>query len=204
MKRMVVLCGVLLVATMVSGCSRIETRDVEINPITLQQVPDVEKLPLTVQLVIDEQYKNYAIKHELVSLVPGVSETAAYQVGPHLERYAMDAAATVFRSVHRVDSAAAARGGGDLILVPRVVRSSTNITHPIQVMMVVEWLATAPQGSDVLWLTTVESQTSVPNELFGSGKVRRQAYTNVLSDLYGKTVEALRTAPEIRGLAARK
>lgn len=194
----------VMILALASGCSVIEKRAVEINPIALQDVPDDRKLPLSALLVIDDDFKNHAIKHELASIVPGVSETAAYQVGPHLERYAQDAVATVFRTSRRVDSLEAARGIGDLILVPKVTRSSTNITHPIQVMIIVEWQVKSSSGRDLIWLTSVESQTSVPNELFGSAKVRRQAYTNVLSDLYTKTVEALRTAPEITTLATRK
>jgi hypothetical protein len=192
---------ILLLVCLVSSCSTVETRKVEVDPYTLTETPVEKKFPVSAALVLDNELKSYAIKHELVSIIPGVSTTAAYLVGPHLESCAKEAITDLFHDVRVFDSVTEAADKCDVVVVPKAVRSSTNITAPVQVMLVIEWQVMERNGQTLIWLTSVESQSSVKPTAFGHGKAEREAYTLVLSDLCSKTKEAFLKSPEVRRIA---
>jgi hypothetical protein len=192
---------VLLLGCFVTGCSMVETRKVDVDPYSLPATPVEKKLPISAALVLDNEFKTYAIKHELISIVPGTSETAAYQIGPHLERYAKDVATDVFQHTSVFNSVDEAASKCDVILEPKAVRSSTNITTPIQVMLVIEWQVKDRSGQNLIWLTSIESQASVKPAAFGHGKAQRETYTRIFYDLSLKTIEAFRKSPEVTSIS---
>jgi hypothetical protein len=195
---------VLVSAFVLPGCSSIEYRKVEVNPYVLPQIPAEQKFPVTVALVLDEDLKGYLVKHELIALIPGTTDTAGYQVGPHLDRYARDVTSSLFQNVEVVNSFTEAIGRCNAIVIPKAVRSSTHITTPKQVMLVIEWKVLDRSGKDLIWLTSVESHASVVPGAFAAGKAWREVYTLVLSDLASKTIASFQASPEIRAISTHK
>jgi hypothetical protein len=195
---------VLLFGCFFVGCSTVDRRKVALNPYTIPSTPMEKKFPISAALVLDNEFKTYVVKHELIGAFPGQTVTAEFMVGPHLERYARDVATDIFQQISVFNSVEEAATKCDVILVPKAARSSTNITIPVQVMLVIEWQVKNPSAQNLIWLTSVESQVSVRPTAFGADKARRKAYTSVFYDLSIKTIEAFRKSPEITSISSKQ
>jgi hypothetical protein len=183
---------------LVAGCTTTENRKVKIAPSPVPRVTEDQRLPLAVALVLDDAFTTHALRHELQGFW-WQSVSAAYGIGPYLERYANDVTRSAFQQVSVFASPAAATGQADVLLVPKVARSTLVLPHPIDVGLVVEWMALDRTGEQVLWLTTLESSARSKK---AGGRGVNAASQQCFDQLTRMTLEAFTDSAELRRISA--
>ena len=173
------------------GCTTTEIRKVFITPTVLPAESTENKISVSAALVLDKPFKEYGTPVNLVGA------TAIYVLGDHLSRYAVDVSRYLFRHVVVYDSMEVAVNKADVILVPKVARSSMFLTKP-RVLLVVEWLVKDRTGQQTLWLTSIEAEAA-ETKYSKLGK----ACQRVFDDLSLKTLKAFDASPEIKRLTIR-
>jgi hypothetical protein len=185
-----VLLPVVLLLCLTAGCGT-ERRQVKFQPSAVGTISAEKKLPLSAALVLDKDFKTYGI---LVKLVGG---SASYQIGDQLSTYAQDVSRNLFKQVTVVDTPAGAAGQADVVLIPRAVRSEYYNANPLRVLIVVEWTVNDRAGQQMLWLTSIETETTEGLTLFSHSKHERIAFQRAFDDLSQKTLKAFNESPEI-------
>lgn len=107
--------------------------------------------------------------------------------------------ATILHEVSVFASPAAATGQADVLLVPKVARSTLVLPHPIDVGLVVEWMAQDRSGEQVLWLTTLESSAQSKK---AGGRGVNAACQQCFDQLTRMTLEAFMDSAELRRISA--
>jgi hypothetical protein len=121
-----------------------------------------------------------------------------FPIGGSLSHYAEDVTRTSFASVAVFDTEEAAAGKADVILIPRVERSSVYPTNPSRVTMLITWKALDRNGERPLWVATIEGE-GMDRETSMTG-VARQAFEATFDDLAQGTVDAFEASPELRSV----
>lgn len=188
-----------LVTALACGCQTVENRKVTITPSPVPAMSAEKRIPLSAALVLDAEFKNYVVKHELAGLLME-SATAHYGVGRYLCGYADDVSKALFKQVTVYDSVEAARNKTDVVLIPKVARSSMSLPSPILVELVAEWTVKERAGERILWLTTTESSVTKKPTMAGMTKSVNATFQQCFDELSLKTLKAFQDSPEIKRL----
>ena len=129
-----------------------------------------------------------------------------YRMGELLCPAAESAVQQLFEKYTRVE-AVPEKGSatGKVILTPRLVDLETTRTATAfgkrKMVLLVEWTA-ADESGKVFWAQTVQADTQEKSgNMFTAGKHRRKMLESVQKDLSLKSVQAMRTSPELQKLA---
>jgi hypothetical protein len=191
----------LAVLVFASGCKH--TYKLNSGPITTW--PEHEKRDASVGLVLTDDFCNYTYEKEMMG------DRFIYPLGVPL---ANNAKATVERafsqvSVERVGSAAGSgsAAAGDLIITPRVVGMTHGMSawafDPVDVSIDVEWKVTDSAGQ-VVWIKTVRGAARHhQGNMYTHKSNAKKRIDKVMVNLFGNSLIALTTAPELAERASR-
>jgi hypothetical protein len=180
------------VITLTTGCTLNKRVSVKPSP-TVSQGVTGGKLPCSAVVVLTPELKSFkSTRH--VGL-----DTEYYLLGEPLTRYVKDVSKAIFSEVKSVDSLAAAPNQGDIVLVPKPVRSDVAIVpgHGVRVLIAVEWLVKDRTGQKTIWLRTVEGDVA---EILGFnlGKHIQIGFQRCFDELSSRTLSAIAESQEIR------
>jgi hypothetical protein len=184
-----------------TGCTITEKQKLKITPSPVPTGAAEGKLPMSVALVLDKEFKTTGLKFQQAGFPWFVTQEVIFQAGPHLQRYAEDVTKALFTQVMEFDSADAAVGKTDIILVPRVAQSVIDLRNPVYWSVVVEWTVKDRAAQQKLWLTSIESKATEKGAIFGVKQKLTTVVQSCLDDLSQKTFNVFQQSPEMKRLA---
>lgn len=183
---------VALTLVLTGGC--VETKKLKIVPPASASVSSEAKIPVTAALVLDQEFKNQTCKMNLIG------GSRIFLLGEHLVRYAQDVSGQLFSHVLVFDSESAAAGSADVLLVPKLARSSFTGPVPFKALLRAEWAVKDRTGQQVVWIGSIDGQATVKPKAFGTAAAERRAWQGAYDDLSARTLQAFRESPEIARL----
>lgn len=177
--------GALLLACAV-GC--VETTKVKISHEPSAALSGTSRSPRTAALVITPELREHSCR---IRLVGG---SRIYPLGEHMVLYAREVAAALFAQVNEFASEADAAGKGDVILIPRMVKSSISGPVPMETLLRAEWTIKDRNGQETLWVANAEGTGSVKPKILGVGTAERKSWQQAYDQLMAGTAEVLNEA----------
>lgn len=128
-----------------------------------------------------------------------------YELGEPLKHYSINSAKGVFKDVQVYESALAAAGKADAILIPRVgivdFTACVGASGDRHMLLTVEWALMDRDNQSLLWLETSRGVAEEPHAMIG--KAERNMLQNGFNNLTIDTVRIFRETAVIQRLASK-